>query len=66
MRTGYQYVPSTWTVGHVTLIHADTLLIIIFHAHSLTPPAEWISGGSLDRYGTIPEEVLGRITVAVS
>ena len=65
MRTGYQYVPSTWTVGHVTLIHADTLLMV-FHAHSLTPPAEWISGGSLDRYGTIPEEVLGRITVAVS
>ena len=22
-RIGYQYVPNTWTVGHVTCIHAD-------------------------------------------
>ena len=27
MRIGYQYVPNTWTVGHVTYIHADICTI---------------------------------------
>lgn len=56
MRTGYQYAPNTWTVSHVTCMHVDIYINI-----------QWfIAGGSLDRYGAVPEEVLGRIAVAVS